>query len=163
MNKEEMFAAIDTHYREHFKTTVKKLTGSFGNSAEDVVQSAYTRALEYYNSFEEKNGSFSNWFSGILKNCIRDQAKDNTLHGMNGEAPETGIEIETSILDRIDINKIKEEIATYPEHIRNILEMNFMKGMSSTDIAKVVPNKIRQVRSHIEGFRRLIKEKFNRS
>lgn len=67
-----MNEVINNYYKENYDLLVKRIAKRVGNSedAEDVVQEAFARALQYYASFKPEK-SFEKWFSVILSNCYK--------------------------------------------------------------------------------------------
>ena len=65
-------SVIESHYITNRTKYVKRMTFRSGNpaTAEDVVQSAYERAIIYYKSL--KGGNIDAWMSMIMNNCLRE-------------------------------------------------------------------------------------------
>lgn len=70
-----MYKEIEKHYREnrerYVKIALRRFNGDWG-LAEDSVQNAYVRAMEYKHCFNPTIKSFSSWMNAIFNNCIRD-------------------------------------------------------------------------------------------
>lgn len=67
-----MINQIEEHYVANHERLVKRLFRRAGTiqSAEDIVQETYYRALKYHKSFN--GGEMDRWISTILNNCLRE-------------------------------------------------------------------------------------------
>src|SRR3546814_14161868 len=56
MDKEEAYKIIEYHYRNNFKNLISRYSRQFQSHsrAEDIVQEAYTRALQYWNRYSAR-------------------------------------------------------------------------------------------------------------
>lgn len=98
-----MREAIEEFYRENCDLYVRRLSrqaGSYSN-AEDVVQEAFLRALQYSDSYTiSDNNNLEKWFNSILRRALVDFKRIETKQGMvvetdSGEPEST----ETSSVD----------------------------------------------------------------
>jgi RNA polymerase sigma factor (sigma-70 family) len=129
MNLEEFYRS---NYNRHVKT-ISRILHYNKDLAEDVVQEAYTKAFQYTDTYDVTKGSVSTWFNRILFNTLRDTQNSfvNTVALHEGiEGNEQGIEY----LVFID-NELK--YVRNSKHKR-ILELFYLSGYSSTEIAKLV-------------------------
>lgn len=64
---------IEIHYRENFNRLVHQLSGRSGgwHNSQDVIQDAYMRAWQYFDTFDKDTGDFEAWFNSILHNSLR--------------------------------------------------------------------------------------------
>lgn len=156
MQREEVYRLIETHYRLHYEDLIKKLENVCGNlhNAQDVVQEAYTRALEYWNSFNV-DLEFARWFSRILVNCVARQVMEERQHGMSEAENEI---VDNEVFNKVLSNEMLALIAQQPRENGYILRLYFQEQYKTVDIEKVVPQSHVAIRKIIERFRKLIKE-----
>lgn len=129
MNIEEFYKQ---NYNRHVRT-ISRILHYNRDLAEDVVQEAYTKAIQYEDTYDEGRGSINTWFNRILFNTLRDTQNSfvNTVALHEGiEGNEQGIEY----LVFID-NELK--FVRNSKHKR-ILELFYLSGYSSGEIAKLV-------------------------
>lgn len=154
MNRAEFDTLIERHYRQHFRSMVKKLGNAVGGpaNAEDVVQEAYTRAITYYSAFNGED--FEQWFSGILRNCIAQFRKEEQARGaVNIEEVEDEPSIFEDPFFRSIKNEIEARIAAKPASQSHILRLHFLEQYSPSDIERVVPETNGAIRQIIFRFR----------
>src|SRR3546814_3055187 len=89
MDKEEAYKIIEYHYRNNFKNLISRYSRQFQSHsrAEDIVQEAYTRALQYWNRYSPEQ-PFGAWFNGILLNCVKDNIREEAHQGAVEYPPE---------------------------------------------------------------------------
>jgi len=79
MTREEKLKSLVNHYREvtdlKFKTVGMEEVNGQGNSTRDLIQNAYLKAVENIDKFNPEHGSFSDWFSYILRNIEVDEVR----------------------------------------------------------------------------------------
>lgn len=63
---------IEDHYKDNYKRLVKRMSFRGGTiwAAEDIVQTAYERAIRYYRPLNPED--FERWFSVLLNNAAKD-------------------------------------------------------------------------------------------
>lgn len=90
---------MERHFRENYSRLVKVVLRRLGNNkalAEEAVSEAYTRAMQYYHSFNEDYERFDGWFISILNNAVRDKRKEEIGRGVFKEED----------IDEIDVGMI---------------------------------------------------------
>lgn len=149
---------IEAHYRENFGKLVKKMRFRMGTqeAGEDVVQSAYERAIRYRASCDPER--FGQWFSMLLLNSLRDYK--------NMEKGYTS-------LDDLDQEEEVIDCSSYPDHVTreiydlietksldqiDVLKLHFRYGYSSVDISKQTEFSYAKCHQIIQRFRNEIKE-----
>lgn len=157
-DREEVYSLIEEHYRKNRDKLVKGFIGLARNrqGAEDIVQEAYARACQYWNSFKVA-GNFDNWFSSILQNCVRDFKRSSYAGALSTEElrNEPVLVLKRDQLDKLWLeNKIKEK----PENVRTILYLYLFEGYTSYEIEQIVPEKAPAIRKMVERFRREMRE-----
>lgn len=162
MTREEVYKEIEGHYREKYETVVKTIGRSFNNfqDAEDVVQEAYTRACQYWDSYDAEVSIFDTWFEGVLENCLKDKKKDLKLQGgtIEYKVERDTRAINPSSLSKRELENIDELISKRPEHMQKILRLHLWKGYDISDIEKVVPEKWDNIRTIVMRFKKELRE-----
>lgn len=155
MNRKQVYALIEEHYKKSFRSQVNRLKSATGghHNAEEAVQEAYVRACKYWNTFDTDK-TFDVWFSTILFNCTRDKQRDVILNGMVQEGAEIiDFPMGDVAFNRIATDEIKKKIKEYPKHISFILNMFLFYGYTSKEIAEFTDYKPEAIRKIVSRFR----------
>lgn len=161
MTEQEFHQLIEEHYRKHRKDLVRKFSGRVRGrtNAEDVVQEAYARALQYQDSYDGKKG-FDNWFNTILRNAANDfnkeerargQTYSNMVYDMPGPDPKSYRHI---------LSQIIEKINKKPEDIRQILTLYFLDQYTQKEIEQVSVKSRKAIENIVLRFRKEIKDAY---
>ena len=86
MNQQEVYALIEGHYREHFNQFVAGQRHALNGGAEDVVQEAFCKALQYWEKYDPTK-PFSNFFSTFIQNAAADHRRAEAKRGMTPIRP----------------------------------------------------------------------------
>ena len=154
-----MYEIIEYHYRKNYNKLVKSTTyrviGKSTALAEEVVQEAYTRAVQYFPSFDENIKPFDAWFRTILNNTLRDHKSQEKGYAMNiDDILEEGI---VPIIPEQDlINKVEELIAKQSEDNQEILTLWFKYGYKPREISEISSTSPVNIRKVISNFRKSI-------
>ena len=151
-------------YEEGYPKYVKMIKHRVGGevNAEDVVQEAFTNALQYLSSYD---GSvpIENWFWTILVNAARDFRRQELRCGM------TDTEEEEST-DPLDFTAFKEEILesvindieqVESKELRKVLKAYLIDGWKTREIAAWSTFTHAHIRVLIHRFKQGLKEKYN--
>lgn len=166
MNKQEFYKLLEQYYRNNYRTLIKKLQRSARSrhNAEDIVQDAFTRAFQYWKSFnvsEEK--SLEKWFNGILRNSFNQYRIKNILHGMFVELNEGMLFFhKPSAYFNLIIKEIEGLINKKKSEEIFILRLFFLLQYKPADIAKVSPKSNEAIRQVIYRFRQELKEVYGK-
>ena len=158
-----MIHLITQHYKENYRTMVKKLMWKVHQNtadAEDIVQEAYTRAIKYSNTFEQGK-SFDKWFSTILFNAFRDWKSEQFHRNDVEEYTEQHSEpvIENDVKSDV-INNIVKEIPNVENEIhREVLKFHFIHALKIVEIVHLLDINRRAVQHIISNFQTRMKEK----
>ena len=144
---------IETYYEENFEDLVRGVSGAFDNfqDAEDAVQDAFTKAIQYAGSFNEDAGNFEGWFRRILSNCIKDVGNAVRNQGMSMDDEQEDVE------DELNNGKIKRDVVISDDHevavdhqavtdfikgcrpkLKNILTLYFYKDLYPREIGQAL-------------------------
>lgn len=154
-NDETKTKTIEDYYLKNRSRLIKKMTYRAGSvwAAEDIVHSAFERALRYQDSCDLDR--FGQWFSLILNNVLRDHyneergytpytLEDNPDTNETDACPHYPKQIMREIYDLIDTKSL-EQI--------EILRMHFKNNYRATDIAQITPHSYAKVHKTISRFR----------
>jgi RNA polymerase sigma factor (sigma-70 family) len=148
---------IGQHYVQNYDRLVKRTTWKAPNQskavAEECVQEAYTRALKYYATFDEKKDDFNKWFEGILRNVLndvreieRDRGVSKELMDDDGSTELVPYRREKSTADVV-LRDMKKNTH------RQVLSMFLLYGYKTRDIAEYTGLSHSNVRQIIHRYR----------
>lgn len=156
MNKE-----IEEHYIKNRRMLVKRLSFRTDSiqDAEDVVQEAYCRALKYIASFD-KEQSFENWFTRILRNAIKEEKRKKFNLPVIESFDEDEIEpIPDSNVQKRLLKSIEESInKERNEHIKEILKLYYLQGFKLSEIVQITNEGYNAVNNMVHKFKRTIRK-----
>lgn len=165
MHKIVVYKLIEDFYRENYTKFVNITRGRAGShhNAEDVVQEAFTRALQYHRSFNPAITSFDTWFSRILQNSLRNQNQDRRAQGMVYDTRTDGLATHTpnAYLQRF-LTEIKTDIAALDVRKQEVMNLSFFMGYTTTDISRIVNMSVGAVRTMIHRFREELRLKYGK-
>lgn len=118
-----------------------RLTKGDHAAAEDIVQEAFLRAIQFQGSYDEERATYHTWFNGILWNCLRDY--NRSLRG--DPAPAGGDISADDVAEELDLLDTPEgqqytrnqiELVKNDKH-RRVLELFFLLGYTSKQITQI--------------------------
>lgn len=150
---------IEDYYKEHAKKFVKRLSFRAGSvwAAEDIVQTAFERAIRYRNSCDPPR--FGQWFNLILQNATRHYFNEENGH--------------TNLPENIDESAGSEGCPHYQEQLMReiyelidtksvdqieVLTLHFKYGYSAIDISMVTSHSYAKCHKIISRFRFELKD-----
>ena len=161
MERKEVYKLIEDHYRRRYDATLQTVRKKFRSyhDAEDVVQEAYTRACQYWDTYEP-HYSISTWIDNILNNCIKDQHTDNFMRGhqVPYKVEKDKRTVSPSSMSKRELERIDALISTKPEHMQRILRLHFFQGYDLSDIEQIVPEKYHNIHVITKRFREELRE-----
>ncbi len=135
-------------------------------AAEDILQSAFVRALSGYAQF--RGGDPKAWIFAIIRNCFlshaRSQARGPRLFDPAGAAPSETAERapdltpEEAVLEQEDAARMRTLIASLPGQFREVLILREMEEFSYRQIAETIDAPIGTVMSRLARARALLAE-----
>jgi len=157
---------VEDHYRENYGRLVKrmKFRASTEWDAEDIVQSAYERAIKYIRTFNaEREGdikkAFNFWFLPLLNNTMRDFK--NTEKGFShSDIDEELIEQESTDCPAVPTQirkEISELIKTKSEVQIEVLTYWFEHELKDKEISEITTIPYRTIQSIIRRFKEELK------
>lgn len=155
MTRQEVYKLISEHYRENFQRKVDALSARNASkaNAEDILQEAYTRAFQYWNSYDPTK-PFDAWINSIVLNAMRDFFKTEVQYGMVREEDEWIYDYKMpEAFRRIEIKELVRLIDDEEENIAKILRLYLIEGYTSQEIDAVVPETRVNIRKIVQRFR----------
>lgn len=153
---------IEKHYVENYNRLVKKLTFRAGTvwAAEDVVQTAYERAIRYRRNCDEHR--FGQWFSMLLNNALRDfQAEERGHSASDIDDEDVAATLSCPHYPEKIMKEIYDLIDTKSENQMEVLKLYFQHGMSSKDISNITQHSDANCRQIIKRFRDELKDLYS--
>ena len=149
---------IEQHYKTNFNMLVKRFTRPAQTvwNAEDVVQTAYERAMKYFGTYDPSS-NFDKWFSGILRNSLIDTLNEE-LGIVYEELDEFAFPATSYVEYDVLIEVVEEMIGKEPEDNQPILELHFLKGFKAKDIYEFNKFSYPNTRKIIQRFRDKLKK-----
>jgi RNA polymerase sigma factor (sigma-70 family) len=162
--KQDVYKQIENHYRANRNTIVKKFRNTAGSyaSSEDVVQEAYARALQYWNSYDAAQ-PLDRWFNRILLNCLSDAKKSERATSSSEDAVATEDEFPPNALDKLMLQDVRKLVDKEPDNIRTILDLYLFKQYKAKEISEIVPETHGNVRLIVHNFRKKLRDSFGES
>lgn len=164
MNKEDKYKVIEDYYRKNYKAMIKMVRSSAGtpHNAEDVVQEAFTRALEYCKTWDPKY-PFDKWFSRILQNSLRTFNKDRRAHGMVTADDVYELPPHEDPYYIRFLKEIQEDAKQLPEDQREVINLSFFDGLGAVDISRITNISPGNIRTMISRYKEEVRHKYGES
>jgi RNA polymerase sigma factor (sigma-70 family) len=144
---------IEQHYKQNYARLVKSMTFKAGNqwAAEDIIQSAYERAIRYREASSVKE--FPNWLSLIIRNCFIDHM--NAERGYSPLPEDYDEPIYEPFEGSRDImREVFELIDTKSVYEKEILTLHLRYHYAAKDIAAITKYNHVNIRKTLASFRR---------
>lgn len=153
-------SAIQEHYIKNRQKLAKKMGFRAGSpeAGEDVVQTAYERALRYRKTCDSEG--FDRWFSTVLNNSLRDYKREENGHpSLEFVEEEAEGEACTSVTQHVwrDVYTLIDQQS--PPH-KEILLLHFKQEYSPVDISRITEYSYAQIHQVILRFKNRLKELF---
>jgi len=152
---------IEEHFKKHYTRLVKRMSFRAGEqwSGEDVVQTAYERALRYSRSFNGDN--FDKWFNTILNNALKEFKniqKGHTASEYDDDADGEGRPC--TLYSGQIISQIYDLIEVQSKVHNEILMLYFHQEYSAKDISLMTHYKYKMIHQIILRFKNELKEMY---
>lgn len=150
---------IEAHYRKHRNNLVHRISFRAGGvqEAEDVVQDAYVRAMQYFDSYDVTK-EFDLWFSRVLFNALKDHRRSERGYTVVefDEEHEEGIPCQQ--YNEEVVKQILQRIEDKAPPAKEILYLHFKYGYRVVDIHALVGGGIWAIHKTVSRFREELKE-----
>lgn len=153
-----MYQFIENHYIQNRQRLVKRMTFRAGGSeaAEDIIQTAYERALRYHKSCDVNR--FDQWFSMLLNNALRDYKNEEKGYSNIEVDEDESVEIGCPHYSERIMSEIYELMDTKSEVQIEVLSLHLKQGYRAVDIARLTDHTYAKCHHIIERFRNELKE-----
>lgn len=151
---------IEKHYIANRDRLIKRVSFRIGGNfhgAEDIVQTAYERAIRYRYSFD--GDLFDKWFSTILNNSLREY--QNIERGYTQVDEDVEEEAESPSCPHFPLHIMREVfelIDTKSEIQMEVLTLYFRYEYSAIDISRITAIPYGTAHQIIQRFRNELKE-----
>lgn len=132
---EKSFRRLYRVHAPYLNQFVLRLVGGEQGDAEDVLQVAWSRAVERLDQFRWES-SLRSWLTGIALNCSREllRKRQRAEVSPNEELPEIAVLPEASRrIDRLDLERA---IASLPQGYREVLILHDIEGYTHVEIGE---------------------------
>lgn len=119
--------------------------------AEDIVSEIFLKAIENFDKFDPKKGSFKSWIFQITRNYLIDFFRSNR-NKSNTSIDELANELkdskDTQSIAQNEIEKtiIKETIEALPENKKELVLLRYFSGYSFEEIAEITQENENNIR-----------------
>lgn len=155
---------IEELYLDKYQSFVKiasRLIGGDMYSAEDVVQEAFKRAMEYKDSYDPQFGTMLKWFNSILFRCAVDFKKDERMGGMSTELKDEDVVVQDDFgRHNKTLEEIKADIDELGGENRQICYLYFIKQYKPREIVHITGANSNSVRTAVKRFLQQLREKY---
>jgi RNA polymerase sigma-70 factor (ECF subfamily) len=155
---------LEEHYKKNYRRLLNIAYGWLGGnyqSAEDVVQETYYRALKYSDSYSEDLSAFDTWITTIFNRCVKDFKKAEREFSGYVELEEHHlVEDEDYLVNLGSVRNMVTEIEDLRPEARHIVYLYFIKGYAPREIVKVLDINNKKVRMTVHRFKQRMKLKY---
>lgn len=147
--------SLDQHYRTNYQSNLRKYSSAAQNrhDAEDVINSAYLEACEYWNTIND----LDSWMNTRLSNSFRAYLRDRINHGMTVSVelvnPEEIAE-EQFTDDWHAVKDAVDRLSDEPAYRKQILTMYFAERKTAKEISEVTKFSPRSIETLVLRFRK---------
>lgn len=135
--------------RDKLVTKLSRRAGGVPN-AEDVVQEAFTRALQYINSYRDGQ-KFENWFNSILNNALRNFKQEERNQGRVKDTDRI-VELEEAAYNQQIVSRVLADIDALKEPAREVIRRFVVLGYTSKELAQSMDINVWTIRKAIKQF-----------
>jgi len=148
------FEEFNKYYEEHMPQVygyVYMRTSRDKSLAEDIVSEIFLKAIENFDKFDPKKGSFKSWIFQITRNYLIDFFRSNR-NKSNTSIDELANELkdskDTQSIAQNEIEKtiIKETIEALPENKKELVLLRYFSGYSFEEIAEITQENENNIR-----------------
>jgi RNA polymerase sigma factor (sigma-70 family) len=158
---EEIIQQLYVDKYQDFVKIASRLIGGDMYSAEDIVQEAFKRALEYKDSYDEQFGTVMKWFNSILFRCAIDFKKEERLGGMGTELTDDDVVVKDDFGNHNKtLEEIKKDIDALGGENRQICYLYFIKQYKPREIVQITGASSNSVRTAVKRFLQQLREKY---
>lgn len=132
--------------------------------AEDIVSEIFLKAVENFEQFTEKKGSFKSWIFQITKNYLIDYFRSNKNKGTASldeleNVLKDGSDTQKLAQNEIEKEIIRQAIDTLPEHKKELVTLRYFSGYSYEEIAEITNGNENKIRVSVHRILQELKRK----
>lgn len=132
--------------------------------AEDIVSEIFLKAVENFEQFTEKKGSFKSWIFQITKNYLIDYFRSNKNKGTASldeleNVLKDGSDTQKLAQNEIEKEIIKQAIDALPEHKKELVTLRYFSGYSYEEIAEITNENENKIRVSVHRILQELKRK----
>lgn len=160
-------AALASHYEEYYDKIARYIFVYIGNQseAEDLASEVFLKALESLDSYQERGLPMRAWLFKIAHNLVVDYlrkiSKRKVVPLEEAEIASTANTAETAE-SHLQVEKLSESLKQLSPAQREVINLRFFAGLSSSEAGKVIgksPGAVREMqRVAINSLRKLLSE-----
>lgn len=156
-----MYQFIENHYITNRQRLVKRMSFRAGTpqAAEDIVQTAYERALRYHQSCDRSR--FDQWFSMLMNNALRDMKNEEKGYSNIEITEEEAESLSCPHYPERIMAEIYELLDTKSEIQIEVLSLHLKQGYRAIDIARLTDHSYSKCHHIIERFRNELKDLYS--
>lgn len=157
----EVFKLIEDHYREHYRSLIIRFSKILGAKfrAEDVVQEGYTKALEYWKSYD-KTKPLNEWLITIMNNAMRDEKTAERMHGAVSRKEELVTVTKPVAIPTIIYERVVALINSKEEPARTVLRLALVEQHRPREVSDITSLTTNHVAQLVFLFRKEIRDKY---
>lgn len=163
-NRAAQFEAVFLPYLNSAYNLARWLTRN-DHDAEDVVQEAYLRAMQAFDSFQaERDGR--PWFLRIVRNTcytwMRQNRPAELVSGIDehvDEATSAASDAESALIEKANAQLVRRALEEIPLEYREVLILREWEGQSYKEIAQIVGAPLGTVMSRLSRGRRELQKR----
>lgn len=150
----EEIEELYTKNKEKYIRSIRKILRNNESKAEDIVQNAFVRAIEYWPTYDPSRSKVENWFSRILFNELNRYIRKDRKH--NAEDID-----KYYFIEGVDYNEILENYYTInsiissiqDKFIGQILRCIYLQGYSVREASKMCHTSESNIKQVCKRFR----------
>lgn len=131
---------------------------------EDIVSEIFLKAVENFEKFTEKKGSFKSWIFQITKNYLIDYFRSNRNKGTASldeleNVLKDGSDTQKLAQNEIEKEIIRQAIGALPEHKKELVTLRYFSGYSYEEIAEITNENENRIRVSVHRILQELKRK----
>ena len=153
---------LTDYYEKEYDKLVKRMSWRCGGMvhAEDVVQEAFARAIQYINSYDPEKASVERWMTMILNNAAKDFQQDERNQGMCMQEDIVIEDFDEWVHTEHVAEEILEAIDVLREPAKEIIRLFIVMGYQVKEIHHITGVGWHAIRKAIQRFQHGMKERY---
>ena len=135
--EERAFRTLYRRFTPSLYRVACQMIGSRNGDAEEVVQIAWTRALERLEGFRFESSLLS-WLTGITINCCREARRARARGAASAEVEPDELPDVPPVARPIQRHELERALASLPEGYREVLILHDVEGYTHEEIGRLL-------------------------